>query len=134
MNFFSSSSRRELNDPVFGLMTCEQSVWTGTAHAHGTTFSTFVIAGPSGPTGPQRLFFENTIQRLPILIDTALQYIRMKTQRSDLPELGLLAIEIGPNVEIAEHRFTLELTPAGSPTVHRVEFRNAEAVGYACDD
>lgn len=131
---FGSSTEREINDPVFGRLVSEKAVWTGRAHVGGESFEIFVIAGNEGPSATQRAFFETTVGRLSGLIDTAQHFVREQTHNASLAELQLYAIEVGPDAEVAEHRFTMELSTIADHEIHRVEFKGSEAVSYSCDD
>lgn len=130
---FHSTPRPEVTDPVFGLLVREDAVWQGEAHAEGPPFAVFVVAGPEGPSDQQRAVFKSVVDRRQFLTDVALRYIQTQAH-GEFAELRLAALEIGPDAEAIENRFTLELSPVAQSAVHRIEFKNNEPVGYSSDD
>lgn len=136
MNLFSrifGSKTQEIEDGVFGRIEFANGVWTSIPKDE-KGYMVLVIAPESGPVESQRAFFKKLSASLAEIVECAKSFVQASTGSVDSASLSLYSIEIGPDYEIAQYAFTIELTGAEQSPIHRVEFISGQPSIYGCDD
>jgi hypothetical protein len=136
--FFRKPSQPKRDDSVFGPIEFESNhgidMWIHSPS--GVDDPIIVLFAPeSGPTQGQRDLYRSLKDRFPKLEAACKEFIG---QQEDAPEdvsaLKIYAVEIGPDEEIAEGRFTIELADAEADEINRVEFIEGKPAIYGVDD
>ena len=135
---FRKPSQPKRDDPVFGPIefASDHGVDMWIHSPSGVDDHMIVLFAPaSGPTQGQRDLYRSLRDRFPKLEAACQEFIG---QQEDAPEnvstLKIYAVEIGSDEEIAQGRFTIELTDAEADEINRVEFVKGTPAVYGVDD
>ena len=127
------SEPAETRDPDFGTGVFESGCWTF-LDAGTLGFVVFVPAGPSGPSAAQRRFYRSVIARLPSLEEAAKARILEEAGAgATLPPLQVYSVQLGDDDVTGRNEFTLELSDSQALVLHRIRFRDGEAVDCEFD-
>jgi hypothetical protein len=134
-NLFKKKPVIELQDPVFGLITYIQGIWTFLPTKTEDGFMIVVDGPETGPSDQQRSFFKQLRSGLPEYERRARDYMKSRVEQSvDVSQLSTYAVQLGDDEETRAEEFLLELSDKDAFIIHRVSFRAGQAVDYGFDD
>ena len=134
-NLFKKKPVIELRDPVFGLLTYDQGIWTFLPTKPEGGFMIGVDAPEAGPTERQRAFFNQVRSELADYERRARDYLTPRVEPSvTVSRLSTYSVQIGDDVATQRGEFVLELSDDDAFAVHRVSFSEGQPFEYGCDD
>ncbi len=132
---FKKKSVVELRDPVFGLITYNNGIWTFLPTKPEDAFMIGVDASEAGPTAQQRAFFCQLRSELAEYERRARDYMASRVEPSVIvSKLSTYAVQIDDDDATHRGEFTLEMSDDDAFIVHRVSFRAGQPIDYGFDD
>src|SRR4051812_1731879 len=138
MGLFSSVFKKkqviEVQDPVFGLITYDQGIWTFLPKKPDDGFMIGVDAPEVGPSDQQRSLFRHVRSELSEYERRARDYITSRVEKSiDVSRLSTYSVQIGNDEETDREEFVLEISDQDAVIVHRVSFTAGQPIDYVFD-
>lgn len=138
MGLFSKLFKKpiiELRDPVFGLITFDQGIWTFLPTKPEDGFMIGVDAPEAAPTEQQRAFFNLLRSEFAEYERLARDYMTSRVEPSVIvSQLSTYAVQIDDDEATQRGEFTLEMSDDDAFIVHRVSFRAGQPIDYGFDD
>jgi len=134
-NLFKKKPAIALRDPVFGLITYDQGIWTFLPKESEDGFMIGVDAPDAGPTEWQRAFFSRVRSELAEYERRARDYMASRVEPSvTVSQLSTYSVQIDDDDATQREEFVLELSDDDAFIVHRVSFRAGQPIDYGFDD